>query len=116
MLFATILGSRKVRKSVRLFELRPDRFSLSGIAHEFGDPDRGARYNSALRCVHSQRTACMAFIVSEDGGVDVVPELRPRISRRIIDDALWELEDIEQCDPVPRQQFPLVLVGSFYLP
>lgn len=84
---------------------------LDGIANEFGDPARGARYNSALRYVHWQlkaRTACMAFIVSEDGGVDVVPKLRPRICRRIIDDALRELENIEQSDQVPRRYSELV--------
>jgi len=39
---------------------------------------RGARYNSALRYVKEQRRLgkdCLAVVVSEDGGIDLLPEL-----------------------------------------
>ena len=48
---------------------------LDGMAvPELGDPGRGARYNSAVRYVQtsSQDAACVAVVVSEDGGVDFV--------------------------------------------
>ena len=45
---------------------------LDGIANERGEPARGARYNLALRYINLRPTACIAFIVSEDGGVDIV--------------------------------------------
>ena len=47
---------------------------LDGVANQFGNPARGSRFNSAIRYVHSQQTACIAFIVSEDGGVDVITQ------------------------------------------
>ncbi len=46
---------------------------LDGRASTKGDPARGSRYNSALRYVDSSESACMAIVVSEDGGVDVIP-------------------------------------------
>jgi hypothetical protein len=45
---------------------------LDGRASSFGDPSRGARYNSALRYVASSETACLAIVVSEDGMIDLV--------------------------------------------
>lgn len=58
---------------------------LDGIASSEGSPDRGARFNSALRYVDTvmgQRGHhCVAVVVSEDGPVSVIPQLMPRISR-----------------------------------
>lgn len=67
---------------------------LDGVATEVGDPGRGARYNSALRYVQSQPQGCpcLAVVVSEDGGMDFFPEMRPAVSRSSIDQALAELE------------------------
>lgn len=47
---------------------------LDGLAVEDGDPARGARFNSALRYIGTRKEACMAIVVSEDGGVDMVPD------------------------------------------
>jgi len=70
---------------------------LDGIACESGNPARGARYNSAIRYVETRKTQanvqCVAFIVSEDGGVDRIPRLRPTISREKIDEAIRCLQD-----------------------
>ncbi len=49
---------------------------LDGRASTKGDPARGARFNSALRYVDSSESPCMAIVVSEDGGVDVIPGQR----------------------------------------
>lgn len=58
---------------------------LDGIASSEGSPDRGARYNSALRYVYTVMGEpdhrCVAVVVSEDGPVSVIPDLLPRISR-----------------------------------
>jgi len=51
---------------------------LDGMASDKGNPARGARYNSAIRYVESINKAgkkCMAIVVSEDGGVDIVSSL-----------------------------------------
>lgn len=45
---------------------------LDGVAQGKGDSSRGARYNSALRYIQSVPGDCIAVVVSEDGGVDIV--------------------------------------------
>lgn len=50
---------------------------LDGEATPEGDPARGARFNSAIRYVHSSTARAiptLAVVVSEDGGVDLVPK------------------------------------------
>ena len=54
---------------------------LDGMADEAGDPSRGARYNSAIRYVKSRTFPTMCVVVSEDGYVDIIPKLRPQVSR-----------------------------------
>lgn len=45
---------------------------LDGMAYGRGDASRGSRYNSALRYIASIGGQCVAVVVSEDGGVDVL--------------------------------------------
>lgn len=53
---------------------------LDGLATPNGDPARGARFNSSVRYIGA-KTNCVAIIVSEDGTVEWVPNLRPQLSR-----------------------------------
>ena len=53
---------------------------LDGLAIPDGDPGRGARFNSCVRYLANKR-ARLALIVSEDGSVEWLPNLRPRLSR-----------------------------------
>jgi len=51
-----------------------------------GTNSRGARYNSAIRYVYGARTnaskgQCLAVVISQDGVINLVPELRKQISR-----------------------------------
>lgn len=64
---------------------------LDGLATPSGDPSRGARFNSAVRYVASamHRVACL--VVSEDGYVDPLPRLRPRIPSSEIEDHIERL-------------------------
>jgi DNA integrity scanning protein DisA with diadenylate cyclase activity len=54
---------------------------LDGIANEkIGDPSRGARYNSAYKYIEKLKSGdrnekCMIVIISEDGMVDIIPDL-----------------------------------------
>ncbi|MEM7590401.1 MAG: hypothetical protein AAF383_02565 [Cyanobacteria bacterium P01_A01_bin.83] len=51
---------------------------LDGTASENGNSTRGARYNSAIRYIDGKRSCninCLALIVSEDGYVDLYPNL-----------------------------------------
>lgn len=66
---------------------------LDGQASEESTPSRGARYNSAVRYVHSGSAARMAFVVSEDRTVDIIPMLRPRISRNLIQEAVAQISN-----------------------
>ena len=52
---------------------------LDGKATENGNSARGARYNSAIRYIDGERSRninCLALIVSEDGYVDLYPNLK----------------------------------------
>lgn len=61
---------------------------LDGTAAGTGDPARGARFNSALRYLQSAETPVLLVVVSEDGGVDLVPTLRPRVRRAQVQAAI----------------------------
>ena len=50
---------------------------LDGMATDEGDPSRGARYNSAIRYIASSKPHTMCLVVSEDGYVNLLPELQP---------------------------------------
>jgi hypothetical protein len=65
---------------------------LDGSATDQGDRARGARFNSALRYLTTSAAATMIVLVSEDGMIDVLPWLRPRISRQAIERALASYE------------------------
>jgi hypothetical protein len=72
---------------------------LDGLATAQGNPARGARFNSALRYVEFAATRnlpTLAVIVSEDGGVDFIPNLRPRIKRSLVAQAIDELKELTQ--------------------
>ncbi len=92
---------------------------LDGIASAKGDPSRGARYNSAVRYVASTKAPCLAVVVSENGTVDYVPDLRPPIARAEIENRLRALEALQQ-NPRPRSRAYAELIGwleahRFYL-
>lgn len=52
---------------------------LDGMTVEDGDPARGARYNSAMRYTATSKIASIAIVISEDGGIDFIPDLKPAI-------------------------------------
>ena len=49
---------------------------LDGRASRRGDPARGARFNSAVRYVDASDHPCVAIVISEEGGVDLIRPLR----------------------------------------
>lgn len=63
---------------------------LDGLADQFCLASRGARYNSAVRYVRSGERR-LAVVVSDDRTVDIIPELRPKLSRAAIEEALAAL-------------------------
>lgn len=71
---------------------------LDGLATEKGTPSRGARYNSAIRYIETSEYPCMAVVVSADGMIDLVPDLRPQIFRSWITDRLEQLRSLKKGD------------------
>lgn len=57
---------------------------LDGAATGTGDSARGARFNSAVRYVASAGKGSLVIIVSEDGMIDLLPYLPPRVSRAAV--------------------------------
>jgi hypothetical protein len=92
---------------------------LDGMASDEGDPARGARYNSAIRYIENSKSPRLAVIVSEDGGVDFVPDLRPMILRSSVERAICELRALLRGDSLNRREYLRVLHwlhdNSFYL-
>lgn len=71
---------------------------LDGHATKKGSSGRGARFNSAVRYVRFRPEPCVAVVISEDGTIDVHPQLKPQIARSALDEALQRLRDFEQDD------------------
>ena len=53
---------------------------LDGLVSAKGDRSRGSRYNSAIRYADG-RNDCLIVVISDDETIDMVPDLRPQISR-----------------------------------
>lgn len=65
---------------------------LDGAASPGCTPSRGSRYNSAVRYVMAAEHSRLALVVSDDGMVDVIPILRPKILRTMREKLITELE------------------------
>ncbi len=78
---------------------------LDGLATEAGTPTRGARYNSAIRYVSASKHPCMAIVISEDGGVDFIPDLKPSIKKSQIEDAIAALKQMTDAEQIQHQKY-----------
>ncbi|NQT51817.1 DNA integrity scanning protein DisA nucleotide-binding domain protein [bacterium] len=82
---------------------------LDGLACAKGTSARGARFNSAVRYVETARQEfghqCMAIVVSEDGPIDIVPDLRPQVSRRLVPDQIEAFGALTENPPIRRREF-----------
>ncbi|HLN75767.1 MAG TPA: diadenylate cyclase [Nocardioidaceae bacterium] len=109
-----MIGSRMLRSLTKIdgaVLLTPDGTChavgviLDGIATGVGDPGRGARYNSAVRYTAASSAPCLIVIVSDDGMIDVHPELAPRVRPEDVEQALFDLETIGGADEVNLESF-----------
>jgi len=81
---------------------------LDGQATSSGNPARGARYNSALRYVESaieRDIATLAIVVSEDGGVDIIPDPPPAMKRSSLLAIIAEIEQISKAEEIPNRRY-----------
>ena len=61
---------------------------LDGMAGESGDRARGSRFNSSVRYQSTGVPASVVVVVSDDGTVDVLPRLMPRVRKAEVDSAV----------------------------
>jgi hypothetical protein len=83
---ATLLDSKGICHSIGVI--------LDGTATKKGKSERGARYNSAVRYVENNKKKCVAVIISEDGMINLYPDLLPRIKKSDIEKNLNELRTL----------------------
>ncbi len=74
---------------------------LDGLASDRCAPDRGARFNSAIRYVFGRKDGrglpdAVAIVKSEDGMVTVLPGLRPQIRRSDVAEAMGKLRTLAE--------------------
>lgn len=78
---------------------------LDGPAGKAGDRSRGARYNSAIKYLDSAPSPTVIVIVSEDGMVNLLPDLHPQVRRQAIASALEDLRAAAAIEPVRPERF-----------
>lgn len=92
---------------------------LDGDARGVGDPARGSRFNSSVRYQMATESPAVVVVVSDDGTVDLVPSLRPRVSRARVDGAVTDFVSAATADPEDGELFgrthDRVLRVAFYL-
>ena len=81
---------------------------LDGIATAKGNSERGSRYNSAIRYVENNGN-CVAIIISEDGMVNLYPDLKPRIQRSDIEKYLCDLRSTSAADAVDNDKYRIAM-------
>lgn len=78
---------------------------LDGGASGRGDPSRGSRFNSAVRYHASASPSSLLVVVSDDGMVDLIPSLRPRVARDDVEAAVKAFCDLCNNRPVDGEEF-----------
>ena len=72
---------------------------LDGHASGKGDASRGARFNSAVRYHDAEAGNCMVIIVSEDGMINLLPDLRRQVAAASVEKVVTQLEGTMTDDP-----------------
>ena len=94
---------------------------LDGLATEKGNAARGSRYNSAVR-YHDhfgKNSSLIIIIVSEDGMIDLIPNLMPQIKHSEIRERIDEFRNILDTDEFRYKPFEWLMnffeLNQFYL-
>lgn len=72
---------------------------LDGVANEGGDRARGSRFNSAVRYQNMETAGSVIIVISDDGTIDLLPRLLPRVDKGEVADAVDAF--CEYCDSLP---------------
>ena len=87
---------------------------LDGIACDMEKQTRGARYNSALRYVHTAARrfghSCMGLVVSKDGMIDMLPDVAHMVEQSAVLERLRALQQMADGDtPAARKPFEEII-------
>ena len=77
---------------------------LDGAATDHGDPARGSRFNSAVR-YHKEHGNSLLIVISDDGPVNLVSDLRPQVHRDEVEAAVRAFCETCERHPVDGEQF-----------
>lgn len=80
---------------------------LDGLATDKGDSSRGARYNSAIRYYEQfgSKHKMVLIIISEDGMINLIPNLKPQIKKFTINNLIESLEELQYESNVDIKKF-----------
>ncbi len=81
---------------------------LDGVVSPKGDKNRGSRYNSAVRYADG-RNDCLIVVISDDGMIDVIPHLRPRLDKLNIEQMVADLEALVSQEERDERRFNQLL-------
>ncbi|GGI25026.1 diadenylate cyclase [Pedobacter mendelii] len=84
---------------------------LDGIASSYGDSSRGARFNSAVRYYEfmEKKTGIVLVVISEDGMINLIPELKPQVLHSNILKKIAELQLLVDTDDSDRRRFNIIM-------
>ena len=92
---------------------------LDGTASGQGDPARGSRFNSAVRYQNTTGAGSIVVVISDDGTVDLIPRLRPRVRREHVEEVVRAFRARGEAEYVDGGEFArthdLVKSFAFYL-
>ncbi|WP_051541974.1 diadenylate cyclase [Clostridium lundense] len=94
---------------------------LDGLATDKGDSSRGARYNSAIRYHEYIKNTIptMLVIISEDGMINLIPDLRPQIEHSDILKNIEKFRELSTCEEPSVKMFNQLMKyftsNEFYL-
>ena len=78
---------------------------LDGVVNEGGDRSRGARFNSAVRYQNMATAGSMIIVISDDGTIDLLPRLMPRVHREEVAAAVDAFCECCDTTPVAGEEF-----------
>ena len=78
---------------------------LDGEATGLGDRARGSRFNSAVRYQSTTKAGTFLVVISDDGSVDLIPQLKPRVYREEVETAVQAFCECCKSVPVDGEEF-----------
>jgi hypothetical protein len=92
---------------------------LDGRAAGQGDPGRGSRFNNVVRYLDNDPPPAVVVVYSTDGTIDILPQLRPRVRREDVSNAVAHYLKVSLTRPpnleVTSKAWDAVKALKFYL-